>query len=80
MIRTSFVVLGLILLAACAGEPRVSSSTTDAVTVQYSGDASSAAAQKAADECARYNKRARLRNVTNEANTSGRMAIYDCVQ
>lgn len=80
MIRTSLAVLALALLAACTGGPRVSSSTTDAVTVEYAGDASNEAAQKAADECARYGKRARLRNVANQANTSGRLAIYDCVQ
>jgi hypothetical protein len=72
------VVLAFGLLAACAREPRVQSSTIDVVTVRYFEGEDSAAARKASDECSRYGRRARLRN-TN-ANSSGeRDAIFDCI-
>lgn len=73
-----FIVLALALgLAACASEPRVASSTTDAVTVVYPVGDQSTADQRAAQECNRYAKRAKLRNVRDD--TDGwKMAIYDC--
>jgi hypothetical protein len=65
-------------LAACAKEPRVESSTTDAVTVSYFEGESSAAEAKAREECSKYGKRARFRN-TSSSSTGDRLGIYDCL-
>lgn len=67
-----------VLLAACQREPRVQSSTIDVVTVRYFDGQEAAALRKATDECARYNRRARLRNASN-ANSGDRDGIYDCL-
>jgi ABC-type glycerol-3-phosphate transport system substrate-binding protein len=73
-----FLVLALALgLAACASEPRVASSTTDAVTVVYPSGSQATADQRAAQECNRYAKRAKLRNIRDDAD-GWKMAIYDC--
>lgn len=74
-----FLVLGaLVALAACQREPDVRSSTTDVVTVRYFDGQEDAALRKATDECAKYNRRARLRNASN-ANSGERDGIYDCL-
>lgn len=72
------VMLAAVLLAACAREPRVVAATTDVVTVRYFEGSDRSASQKASDECAKYGKRARLRNVNSEQ-TGEKTAIYDCV-
>jgi ABC-type glycerol-3-phosphate transport system substrate-binding protein len=76
--RTVILLAAAVMLAACAGEPRVDSSTTDVVTVKYFEGNAGAAESKARDECNRYGKRARLRNTTGQG-TGDRMAIYDCI-
>jgi hypothetical protein len=68
----------LVLLVACQRTPDVRSSTMDVVTVRYFDGQEDAAARKAADECARYNRRARFRNASN-SNSGDRDAIYDCI-
>jgi hypothetical protein len=73
-----FVLGGLVFLAACQREPDIRSSTVDVVTVRYFDGQENAAARKASDECARYNRRARLRNASN-SNSGERDAIYDCI-
>jgi hypothetical protein len=50
----------------------------DVVTVRYFDGQEDAAARKASDECARYNRRARFRNAAN-SNSGDRDAIYDCI-
>lgn len=76
--RLVLVLLAVGLLAACAREPRVESSTTDVVTVRFFEGNQDTASKKANDECGRYNKHARLRTVNSE-NTGERVAIYDCL-
>lgn len=76
--RFALALLAAILLAACAREPRVQSSTTDVVTVRFFEGEQDAADKKASDECARYNKHSRLRTINTE-NTGDRVAIYDCL-
>ena len=74
-----FLVLALAVgLAACASEPRVASSTTDAITVVYPNGSQGTADQRAVQECNRYAKRAKLRNVRDDSD-GWKMAIYDCV-
>lgn len=68
----------LVLLAACQREPSIQSSTMDVVTVRYFDGQDDAAARKAADECARYNRRARFRNASSSG-SGDRDAIYDCI-
>jgi hypothetical protein len=76
--RIVLVFLAGAVLAACAREPRVESSTTDVVTVSYFEGESDAAAAKAREECNRYGKRARFRN-TSGGSTGERLGIYDCL-
>lgn len=70
--------VALTALAACSSDPRVRSSTTDAVTIAYPDGHQRRADERASDECNRYGKRARLRNVRDDAD-GWKMAIYDCV-
>lgn len=65
-------------LAGCAAEPRVMSSTIDAVTVRYPSGEQSVADHRAAQECTRYAKRSRLRSVHDDSD-GWKMAIYDCI-
>lgn len=74
----SFLLAALVVLAACSSDPRVRSSTTDAVTVVYPVGHQGSADARAAEECNRYAKRARLRNVRDDAD-GWKLAIYDCV-
>lgn len=76
--RTLIAVMAVGLLAACSGPPKVQSSTVDVVTVRYFGDEDRAAADTASQECSRYNRRARFRNVNSES-SGERVAIYDCI-
>jgi hypothetical protein len=73
-----FALSALVLLAACQREPGVRSSTIDVVTVRYFDGQEDAALRKATDECAKYNRRARLRNASN-SNSGERDGIYDCL-
>jgi uncharacterized lipoprotein YajG len=68
----------LVLLAACQREPDVRSSTIDVVTVRYFDGQENAALRKATDECAKYNRRARLRNASGSS-SGDRDGIYDCL-
>jgi hypothetical protein len=72
------VVLAFGLLAACQREPDVRSTTIDVVTVRYFDGQEDAALRKATDECAKYNRRARLRNASS-LSSGERDAIYDCL-
>jgi uncharacterized lipoprotein YajG len=76
--RTVILLAGAVLLAACAREPRVESSTPDVVTVSYFEGNSGAAESKARDECSRYGKRTRLRNTTGSG-SGERLGIYECL-
>jgi hypothetical protein len=76
--RIVVLLASVLLVAACQRDVRVSSSTTDNVTVRYFEGQSGAAEATARDECSRYGKRARLRNTTGEG-TGERMAIYECI-
>lgn len=76
--RIAVVILAAAFLASCAREPVVMSTTVDVVTIRYFGDAEKEAGQKAADECNKYNRRARFRNA-HSAGTGEREAIYDCL-
>jgi len=73
-----FVLAAVLGLAACASDPRVMSSTTDAVTVVYPSGLQTTADQRAVEECNRYAKRSKLRNVRDDSD-GWKMAIYDCV-
>lgn len=73
-----FLLAALAALAACSSDPRVRSSTTDAVTITYANGHQGEADARAAQECNRYAKRARLRNVRDDSD-GWKMAIYDCV-
>jgi hypothetical protein len=76
--RLAVVLVAGVVLAACAREVRVESSTTDVVTVKYFEGESSAAEAKAREECNKYGKRARFRN-TQGGTTGERLGIYDCL-
>jgi hypothetical protein len=76
--KTLLALGALVLLAACQREPRVQSSTIDVVTVRYFDGQEDAALRTARDECARYNRRARLRNASN-THSGDRDGIYDCL-
>ena len=76
--RTVILLAGAVILAACAREVRVESSTPDVVTVSYFEGESGAAESKARDECSRYGKRTRLRNTTGTG-TGERLGIYECL-
>jgi hypothetical protein len=76
--RLAVILVAGVVLAACAREVRVESSTTDVVTVKYFEGESSAAEAKAREECNKYGKRARFRN-TQGGTTGERLGIYDCL-
>lgn len=76
--RMAIVLVATVFLASCAREPVVMTSTIDVVTLRYFGDADKEAAQKASDECGKYNRRARYRNA-HATGTGEREAIYDCL-
>jgi outer membrane murein-binding lipoprotein Lpp len=76
--RIAMVVLASVLVVGCSHEPRVESSTTDAVTVSYFEGQQSSADAKAREECSKYGKRARFRN-TSSSSTGDRFGIYECL-
>ncbi|HEX6979607.1 MAG TPA: hypothetical protein VF342_09930 [Alphaproteobacteria bacterium] len=75
--RWMLLATAVVVLTACAREPRVQSSTLDVVTVRYFGDGGSAVDDKAREECGRYGRRAIFRNNISEAG-GDKLAIYDC--
>lgn len=74
------VIVGVaaLVLAGCSMGPEIKSSTTDAVTLTYYEGQAADGERKAAEECNRYGKRAKLRGV-HDATPGAKMAIYDCV-
>jgi hypothetical protein len=77
MTRLLVAALGL-ALAACTGPTaRLNSTSPDAVTVLYPEGDRDKAEKIAADECAKYNKRARARSTTDRSQE--KLAIFDCV-
>lgn len=76
--RLILLAAALTVVAACSSDPRVRSSTTDGVTVSYANGDQPSADARAAQECNRYGKRARLRNVRDDSD-GWKMAIYDCI-
>lgn len=74
----ALLLVAAVSLAGCSTAPEVNSSTTDAVTVTYYEGQAAAGERKAAEECARYGKRARFR-VVHDATPGAKMAFFDCV-
>ncbi len=68
--------LGL-ALAACTSGARVDSTSTDGVTLLYPEGDRAEAERLAIAECQKYNKRARVRSVSDRS--SEKFAIYDCI-
>jgi hypothetical protein len=78
--RISFfaaVALSGVGLAACVNDISVTNRTPEEVSVQYRGEDLKRSNDMAANECARYNKQAKLRQVIHQSNDQN-IAVYDC--
>lgn len=69
-------VFGAMMLAGCAGEPRVVDSVPPGVSYRFSGDNVAEANRRADRYCAQYGKRAQLQSVTRGAVDN--IAQYEC--
>ena len=71
------IALSGLALTACVNSLSVTKRSPDEVTVQYLGEDLKRANDLAANECARYNKQSRLRQVVHQTDNQN-IAVYDC--
>jgi hypothetical protein len=80
--RSFAVIVGVLALAACSGEPKPISETSGSatsgggVTYKYDGDQIKDASEKASVYCSRYGKQAQLRNTSRQSGDN--LATFDC--